>query len=380
MDSKTKKNIALLRFSLDTLGENFIYEEGEHLEKYSPFVLCGIVKRMDKKVNYYCYREFAKLYQPQWPEISKFHDGTYHNGITKYLDIIAKLRIKLLHAQFLTDAFFCYPLIKKCKLPLIVSLRGYDLFHPKVESFLPAVLPFVSKFAVKSESMKDVLASYGCDPAKVEVIYGGIDTDRIVFKPRVPAENKIKILSAGRFVDKKGYDITLKFFSQLLKVYPNASLTLIGEGKLSNDLIKLVDRLGIAANVSIKGYMQRWLFIKELYKHNLFVLPSRIAKNGDQEGIPNVLKEAMASGMPVISTYHSGIPELISDQETGYLVPENDHLEILDKLNFILRNDKEALQVCSNARSFVEKRFNVKNAAAQVERLYDDLLKPKSIV
>lgn len=374
MKSQHKKIVAFLRFSLDTVGENFIYEEGRHFKKYSPLVLCGIVKRADENVTHYCYREFSKLYQRQWPELPQGCGDIYRSGISKYHDIIKRLPVKILHAQFLTDAYFYYPLVKECGIPLIVSLRGYDLFHPGIKIFLSTVLPFTSKFVVKSKSMKDVLASYGCDPGMIEVVYGGIDTGKIIFKPRVPVKNKIRILSAGRFVEKKGYDVTWKFFSELLKDNPEAQLTLVGEGELEKDLIKKIRYFGIAANVQIKGYMPHALFIKELYRHNLFVLSSRKAENGDQEGIPNVLKEAMASGMPVISTYHSGIPELIHDRKTGYLVEENDDVAILDKLKVVMADKEKALQVCLQARSAVEKKFQVKNSAAQIERLYDTLL------
>jgi glycosyltransferase involved in cell wall biosynthesis len=374
MKSQHKKIVAFLRFSLDTVGENFIYEEGRHFKKYSPLVLCGIAKRADENIKHYCYREFFKLYQRQWPELPQGCGDVYRSGISKYRDIIKRLPVRILHAQFLTDAYFCYPLVKECGIPLIVNLRGYDLFHPGIKIFLSTVLPFTSKFVVKSKSMKDVLASYGCDPGMIEVVYGGIDTEKIIFKPRVPVKNKIRILSAGRFVEKKGYDVTLKFFSELLKDNPEAQLTLVGEGELGKDLIKKIRHLGIAVNVQIKGYMPHALFIKELYRHNLFVLPSRKAENGDQEGIPNVLKEAMASGMPVISTYHSGIPELIHDRKTGYLVQENDYAAILDRLRVVMADKEEALLVCSKARSAVEKKFQVKDSAAKIERLYDALL------
>ncbi|MCK5082740.1 MAG: glycosyltransferase, partial [Candidatus Omnitrophica bacterium] len=302
--------------------------------------------------------------------------GIYAKGITAYKEIIKKKNVRLIHAQFLTDAIFCYQLIKDARMPVVISLRGYDLFVPPALSFLPKIIPFVSKFIVKSESMKNELISSGCSSEKIEVIYGGINIDKIIFKPRSVDKDNIKILCAGRFVEKKGYDISLKAFSKILKEYPNAQLTLIGEGKQRDHLIKLIGRLGIAANVSMKGYLPHPLFIKELYKHNLFLLPSRTAKDGDKEGIPNVLKEAMASGMPVVSTYHSGIPELITDNETGYLVGENDHRGICDKVHFILNNKEEAFRACLNARFFVEKQFDARKTAGQVESLYDYLLMP----
>lgn len=373
-----RSRIVFLRFCLDTLGENFIYEEADHFKNYSAIVLCGVIKRLDKVLTHYCYRDFVKLYHQnfQWPEFPESQEEIYHKGLSKYKEIIKRQHAKLIHAQFLTDAYFFYPLIKASGLPLVVSLRGYDLFNSNIKSYLSAISPSVSKFLVKSESMKNALASYGVEHKNIQVIYGGVNTDKTIFKPRIPSENNIKILSAGRFVDKKGYNITLKFFSQLLKTYPNADLTLIGEGELREDLIELIANLGLSEKVTINNYLTHSLFIKELYKYNLFVLPSRTSKDGNKEGIPNVLKEAMASGMPVISTYHSGIPELIADNETGYLVQENDHLSMLDKFNTILENSENTFQICLNARFFIEKYFNAKKSAEQLERLYDYLLMP----
>lgn len=376
--TKRTKKVAFLRFHLDTLGENFIYEEAEGFRDYTPFVFCGVAKYLDKNIAYYCHKEFVKLYHPefQWPDFPETQKSLYLSGIAKYKNILKKQRIRLLHAQFLTDAFFCLPLIKELNLPLVVSLRGYDLFHPNVKYFLPAVMPFVSQFLVKSESMKTAMTELGCDPERIRVVYGGVNTDKIIFKPRIPTEDNIKILSAGRFTEKKGFDTTLNFFSRVLNAYPGAELTLIGDGDLKDDLGQQIARLGIASKVMIKRYLPHSLFIKELYKHNLFVLPSQTAIDGNKEGIPNVLKEAMASGMPVISTYHSGIPELITDAETGYLVNERDDSGMLDKVKGMLSNREKVFQICLNARFYVENYFHVKKTAAEIESVYDQLLMP----
>ncbi|PIQ88749.1 MAG: hypothetical protein COV72_06715 [Candidatus Omnitrophica bacterium CG11_big_fil_rev_8_21_14_0_20_42_13] len=375
-NQNSKINIAYLRFRVDTVGQNFIYDEAERLNRYSPIVLCGNIERLDKKINYYCYEEFMKLYHHQWPIFPKIYEKIYRQGMGKFKEVINRSQSRLIHAQFLTDAIFCHRLIKESRLPLIINLRGHDLFVPQLRYFLPSFLPFVSKFVVKSESMKEELLSLGCEPSKIEVVYGGINIDRIIFKLRMASKNKIRILCAGRFVEKKGFDTTLKFFYRLLRAYPDATLTLLGEGRLKNNVVRLVKRLGIAERVNIKNFMDHQSFIKELYRHNLFLLPSKTGPDGDKEGIPNVLKEAMASGMPVISTYHSGIPELISDNETGYLVREDDHQAILDKVNFMLDNRERVFRNCLNARFFVEKTFDAKKTAQQMEYLYDYLLMP----
>lgn len=370
------QNIAYLRFSLDTLGEHFIYEEADCLKSYRPLVLCGALSRLTRNITYYCHEEFRDLYKPSWPKFPKALRSIYIKGISAYKNVIDHNNVKLIHAQFLTDAIFCYQLIRHSQLPLVVSLRGYDLFTAPASAYLPKFFPFVAKFIVKSVSMKNEVIARGCDPEKIEVIYGGINVDRIVFKPRVPVAGDLRILCTGRFVEKKGYDVTLKYFHSLLKTCPDAQLTLIGEGPLKNYVLGAIGRLGIGANVQVKDYMPHSQFIRELYRHNLFILPSRTAKNGDKEGIPNVLKEAMACGMPVISTDHSGIPELIADDQTGYLVRENDYRGILERVDFILNNPAKAFEVCLNARFFVEKQFDAKKNARQVEALYDYLLLP----
>jgi len=378
-DVLPKVNIAHLRFRIDTVGEYFIYEETSLFQEYLPIFFSGYLDRNDRNINFYCYQEFKKFYRSQWPAISSSHQDIYQKGMDKYLDIIKIKKVRIIHAQFLSDALFCESLIKKVKLPLIVNLRGNDLFSFAKRSNFPSIVPYVDKFIAKSDSMKTELVSLGCDPSKIEVIYSGINTDKIIFKPRIPNKESIKILSAGRFVEKKGYEITLKFFHKFLKVYPGAELTLIGEGKLKKDVEKLIQHMGIESNVYIKNYLPHAQFIRELYRYNLFVLPSRTAQDGDQEGIPNTLKEAMASGIPVISTYHSGIPELIKDEETGYLVDEDDYVGIFKKAQWILSNSAKVFHTCINARFYVERKFNVKKTAMQVERLYDYLLMPSYV-
>ncbi|MCK5180779.1 MAG: hypothetical protein KAR32_14705, partial [Candidatus Omnitrophica bacterium] len=102
--SRQKANIAFLRFRVDTLGENFIYEESGHFRCYCPIVLCGKIERLNKEISCYCYDNFAKLYNSRWPIFPKSQKGIYAKGINAYKEIIKKKNIRLIHAQFLTDA------------------------------------------------------------------------------------------------------------------------------------------------------------------------------------------------------------------------------------------------------------------------------------
>ena len=373
-----KANIAFLKYNINTIGENFIYEETEKIERYNSFYFCGRIMNRDRQLQTVCYEPFKELFSPKWPKFSKKYLSVYNNGIDLFYDFIKSRNIKLLHAQFATDALFYYELIKKSKMPLIVNIRGYDLYSDKICIEIPSLFEITNKFIVKSKSMKEELIKLGCDQSKIKVIYGGVDVDNISFNPR-KLKNNLKILSVGRFVEKKGFDITLGSFKEILNEYPYAKLTLIGEGELKQNIEKIIETLGLEKNVEIKSFMPHEEFIKELDNHDIFILASKTASNGDKEGIPNVLKEAMASGMPVISTMHSGIPELIQDGINGYLVKEGDYHSIVSKINEYVINEKKTFEMCLNARLNVEKNFNVNNTVSQTELIYDELAMPNLV-
>jgi len=368
-----KENIAFLRYNIDTVGENFIYEETENLRKYNSFYFCGRILQSNEKLKTVYYQPFEKL-SSEWPRFEKKYLPIYEEGINLFSEFIKSKNIKLLHAQFAAEALFFYKLIKKSDLPLIVSIRGYDLFTDKIRFSLPSLFFITSKFIMKSENMKKELIKLGCNPSKVEVVYGGVNVNKIPFKPRKINKNELRIISAGRFVEKKGFDITLKSFKEILKAHPDAKLTLIGEGELKSKLENLIKSLNIDPSVDIKPCLTHKDFIKELYNHDIFILLSKTARNGDKEGIPNVLKEAMASGMPAISTKHSGIPELIKDGITGYLVKENDYKATSTKINDILTNPNKTFEICLNARFWIEKKFNSLNSIPETESIYDNVL------
>ncbi len=113
--------------------------------------------------------------------------------------------------------------------------------------------------------------------------------------------------------------------------------------------------------------------VKELMKQaDIFVHHSITASNGDQEGIPNVIMEAMATGLPIISTYHAGIPELITDEFNGYLVEEKDSEEYAKKIRKLLTEDISFIPL--NARKTIEEKFNLKKQQIKLNSIYEELL------
>lgn len=364
MHKKTK--IGFLRYFIDTKHQNFIYEEADNLKRFEPIFFYKEVRCLNRPLKGFHLEQF------------KINSNIFYfpkETIQLFKNFIKKQNLKILHAQFLLDIGEFRSLINEVNLPLLANYRGYELSNLTVKSFLPSLFPRLAKIITKSKFQKDELVKLGYDRSKIEVIYGGVNCKRIPFRQRELRTKNTRILSAARFVEKKGFETTLNFFKEVLRQKHGAKLTLIGDGE-NEELVKAtIKRLSLQDSVQLMSFMEHTDFIYQLYKHDIFVLPSKTSKNGDIEGIPNVLKEAMASGMPVISTYHSGIPELIEDKKSGFLVEEKDHRGMLNRFDWILKNRKRTIEICRNARSHVENEFDIEKSVSKLELLYDKILK-----
>jgi hypothetical protein len=159
-------------------------------------------------------------------------------------------------------------------------------------------------------------------------------------------------------VEKKGIEYSLKAFS----VLPNKdelNYRIVGHGPLEKKLKKLAHKLGIAAQVDFLGPLDKEDVIEEMSRADIFVLTSVTADDGDQEGLPVSLIEAQAMGLPVVSTYHSGIPELIKHGRTGLLSKEKDVKEITNNFNTLISNKKLREEFAGNARERVKEEFDI---------------------
>src|SRR5213075_2863574 len=165
----------------------------------------------------------------------------------------------------------------------------------------------------------------GCDERKIEVQHTGIPLDEFPFRERSLRQNgEWRFVQAGRLIEKKGLPVTLRAFASLLQRYPNATLTIAGKGPLLGQLQDLARELKIDNRVSFAGFVSQEQLRELYYASHIFLHPSETGPDGNQEGIPNSMLEAMASGLPVFATQHGGIPEAIEHGVSGVLVPERD--------------------------------------------------------
>lgn len=206
---------------------------------------------------------------------------------------------------------------------------------------------------------EELLEERGCAPEKIVVFPSTIDRSFFTYRERIPFPGKaIKIVSVCRLTSKKGLEYAIRAVAALVKKYPHIEYKIAGTGHLEQQLTQLVISLKAQDNIKLVGRLSQGDVLKLLHESHIFVLPSTMALDGDSEGIPNALKEAMAVGLPVVSTYHAGIPELITDGVSGFLVPEKNVRALAERIEYLILNPSLWQPVCQAARDTIEMRYD----------------------
>jgi colanic acid/amylovoran biosynthesis glycosyltransferase len=246
---------------------------------------------------------------------------------------------------------------------LIITFHGYDLTSyvknhgDMVYKELFAKADLMMPISIR---WKDELIRLGCEEKKIVVHRMGIDTKKFNFMDRKISRNgKINVLSIGRLVEKKGFKYGIEAVAMVSKKYRNVNYTIIGGGELKDDLERLIKGLDLQDKIKIIGRRNQQEVKEILDGADIFLAPSVTSQNGDQEGIPVVLMEALSSGIPVVSTYHSGIPELIEDGRSGLLAAERDVDALSEKIFFLIENADKRSEFCRRARRRVEEKHDI---------------------
>jgi colanic acid/amylovoran biosynthesis glycosyltransferase len=175
-------------------------------------------------------------------------------------------------------------------------------------------------------------------------------------------------------VEKKGVEYTLFALSRLLEEHKKIKYLIAGDGPLRDQLEKLSIELNLAEYVEFMGAVNDEEVKTLLQEAHVFVLPSITAQDGEQEGTPTVLVEAQACGLPVISTFHSGIPEMIVDGSSGFLVPEKNIDALAEKIEYFIDHPEAMLEMGSYGRKLVDDNFNVRKLNQKLVDIYSQLV------
>jgi colanic acid/amylovoran biosynthesis glycosyltransferase len=218
-----------------------------------------------------------------------------------------------------------------------------------------------------SHDIKGKLARLGCDPAKIVVHRVGVDCERFRFRERGLSGGPLRIASVARLVEKKGIEFGIRAVGRLAGDGLAVEYRIAGDGELRERLARLVSDLGLKERVTFLGPLTHGRVAELLDGTHVFLAPSTVSADGDEEGVPTGIMEAMAMGIPVVSSVHSGIPELVDDGISGLLARERDVGGITERLEFLAAHPEAWGPMGRAGRARVERDFNS-------HRLNDDLV------
>ncbi|HXW86539.1 MAG TPA: glycosyltransferase [Candidatus Bathyarchaeia archaeon] len=264
--------------------------------------------------------------------------------------------------------------------PIITCFRGSDMsaYVQKKPAVYKELFKQGELFFPVCSYFANILVRLGCKPEKIMVHHSGIDTDRFVYVERPRAEHRrLTIATVGRLIEKKGIEDAIRAVAPLIPMY-NISYIIVGDGPERKYLEKLVKELRIENSVHFYGWVTQQEVIELLAHADLFILPSVTGSDNNQEGIPNALKEAMASGLPVISTYHAGIPELVDDMINGLLVPPHDIHALSRALIYLITHPDQATMMGKKGREKVEQEFDRDRLLDRLEDIFYECIRKRS--
>lgn len=310
------------------------------------------------------YQTFAKNFKLLW------FGNAFNN---KHFDVV--------HCHFGSNGFVGSYLkeLKLCKA-FFVSFHGSDIntyptrYGQNVYAHLYKTVDLIT---VNTQFTGSKVIANGGKPEKIRIHPVGLKPSDYSKMDRQKLE-PYSILTVGRLVEKKGHGYLLKALPIVIKKFPKTIWRIAGSGHLEKELKELAKELHIEDHVQFLGLCNS-IQVNALYASStIFVLPSVTAPDGDMEGQGLVLQEAQASGCPVISTLHNGIPDGVLDGKTGYLVPEKDSLALAEKIQFLFSNPEIAKSMGVEAQLFVSQKYDIKNLSHELHGWYKEFFNEKA--
>lgn len=265
---------------------------------------------------------------------------------------------------------------------LIVTVHGFDLSQGKLgfaTDYYQELFDHTDCLLPVSDHWKAKLESMGADPARVRVHRMGVDVQKLRPMVREARPGAFHLCSIGRFVEKKGHLFSIRALAKVNERRPDLDLSLqfVGDGPLLPEAQALVQTLGLSGIVEFHGGLEHASALAVLAESDAFILPSITASDGNMEGVPVSIMEAMALQKPVISTWHSGIPELVEHGVSGLLVPEQDVDALSRAIEALADSPAERVRLGAAGRAKVERNFNASTLGNELRAVYAALVDEK---
>jgi glycosyltransferase involved in cell wall biosynthesis len=291
---------------------------------------------------------------------------------------IRKRNLAHIHAHFATAAASVARIASHiAEVPFTFTAHAKDIYHQDInpEELKQKLLEAAAVITVSDYNLNYLKEHYGAAAARVQRIYNGIDLE--TFRYQSPIDRRPVILGVGRMVEKKGFSDLIEACAILKRRDIEFQCRLIGTGELEQVLRERIDRLELGREVKMIGPRPQPEVIELLKETSALAAPCVIGADGNRDGLPTVLLEAMALGTPCVSTEVTGIPEVVRHRTTGLLVSERNPVELADALQQLLRDSALRESLSRNARKLIEAEFDVRKNARKVRILFQ---KPSTVL
>ncbi len=360
----------------------FPFEPVVVMEKPTPAVRTK--RRKQRQRGNFIRRFWYKHLLKQWPPPERpkppapppppVYDDSYN-----LVELLRRHQPQLAHVYYGHKAVKYLPMLRRWGGPLIVSFHGMDIREDMYKAGDPATLAEVFAEArlvlARSQSLLDRLAEMGCPPAKLRLNRTAIPLDDLAPTVRRPPDDGRWIfLQACRLIRKKGLTTTLHAMRRVVDTWPAARLLLAGDGPLAAEMQALTHQLDLVGNIEFLGWRSQTELHALYQRSHLFLHPSETTETGDREGVPNALLEAMATGLPSVATYHGGIPEAVTDNVDGLLVPEKSSVALADAVLRLTAETGLLENLSAAALRSVAEKYGLDGRVQALEDCYEEAL------
>jgi colanic acid/amylovoran biosynthesis glycosyltransferase len=359
---------------------NWVYSQIKYAPRYSPIVLTG------KLMNQTIY-PVEDIFLPRYRFPVLLDRLFLRMGRTPadlewcFRRAIRQTTPDLIHAHFGWEGYFSLSLKRVFRIPLITRFYGYDIgILPRVPLWQKRYRRLFEEgdiFIVEGQAMKRSLYQIGCPAEKIIIHHLGVELNRLIYHPRPVNHTSLKVLMAATFKEKKGYEYGLRALRKVKAELPHLdiSVRIIGDGPLREEIRRMAAELDLDSAIEWCGYRQPDFFYQALYDADIFLAPSVTASNGDTEGgAPVAIIEASASGLPVVSTTHADIPEVVIDGVTGVLAPERDVEALAHGIRQLAENPEGRAILGMRAANHIAANYDVQKQGEKLSEIYDHVI------
>lgn len=319
--------------------------------------------------------------------------GIRYLGIRHYLNYTVKvgkvLGPSILHSHFGHVGWANLGAVRKLGIRHVVTFYGFDVNklpteRPIWRSRYKQLFEEADLFLCEGSHMASCIVSLGCPEYKIKVQHLGVDIGKIEFKPRLrTGDEPLRVLIAASFREKKGIPYAIEALARLSNEIP-IYLTIIGDANYEKDsqlekqqILRVLTDSGLQSRTKLLGYQPYEVLLSEAYQHHIFLHPSVTARDGDNEGgAPVTIIEMLASGMPVVSTLHCDIPEVMGLELIQFLSPERNPDALANCIKLLLANNAKGWnEIARYGRDQVIKEYNLEVQVRALVAHYQDLVK-----